>query len=234
MFDTYVTVVGNVLTAPEWRRTAHTQTLVTSFKVASTARRYDRENNKWIDGNSLRVRVTCWRRLAEGVASSVMTGDPVVVYGRMFTRDWVDGDGNHRTMYELEAVGVGHDLSRGRSKFVRTRSTAPTSEISDDESEERALGEAATLVPADEVPAGPGDRDGVLGSDGDPEFAEMPVFAGVEAESVSDSARGDEPLELREEPVPGAVDNGSEGDDLDDVVTPTSRGRRKVRTPVPV
>lgn len=228
MFDTYVTVVGNVLTAPEWRRTAHTQTLVTSFKVASTARRYDRENNKWIDGNSLRVRVTCWRKLAEGVAASVMTGDPVVVYGRMFTRDWVDGEGNHRTMYELEAVGVGHDLSRGRSKFVRTKAGA-TSEISDDESEQRALGEAASQVPADEVPAGPGDNEGVFGSD----FAEVPVFAGIEAESVSDSARGDEPLELREEPAAGAVDN-PEGDDLDDVVTTASRGRRKARTPVPV
>jgi single-strand DNA-binding protein len=229
MFDTYVTVVGNVLTAPEWRKTANTQTLVTSFKVASTARRYDRENNKWIDGNSLRVRVTCWRRLAEGVASSVMTGDPVVVYGRMFTRDWVDGEGNHRTMYELEAVGVGHDLSRGRSKFVRTKGSAPTSEISDDESELRALGEAASLVPADEVPARPGDNEGVFGSD----FAEVPVFAGIEAESVSDSARGDEPLELREEPAAGAVDN-PEGDDVDDVVTTASRGRRKARTAVPV
>jgi single-strand DNA-binding protein len=229
MFDTYVTVVGNVLTAPEWRKTANTQTLVTSFKVASTARRFDRENNKWVDGNSLRVRVTCWRRLAEGVAASVMTGDPVVVYGRMFTRDWVDGEGNHRTMYELEAVGVGHDLSRGRSKFVRTKSAAPTSEISDDESEQRVLGEAASLVPADQVPAGPGDNDGVFG----PDFAEIPVYAGIEAESVSDSSRGDEPLELREEPAAGAVDN-PEDDDPDGVVTPASRGRRKARTPVPV
>jgi hypothetical protein len=85
-------------------------------------------------------------------------------------------------------------------------------------------------VPSDEVPAGPGDNDGGFGSD----FAEMPVFAGVEAESVSDSARGDDPLELREEPVPGAVDNGPDDDEVDDVVTPTSRGRRKARTPVPV
>ena len=39
MFDTYVTVVGNVLTAPEWRRTTQSNTLVANFKVASTARR---------------------------------------------------------------------------------------------------------------------------------------------------------------------------------------------------
>lgn len=34
MFDTQVTLVGNVLTAPEWRRTANTNTLVASFRVA--------------------------------------------------------------------------------------------------------------------------------------------------------------------------------------------------------
>ena len=42
MFDTPVTVVGNVLTAPEWRRTTITGTFVVTFKVASTSRRFDR------------------------------------------------------------------------------------------------------------------------------------------------------------------------------------------------
>jgi single-strand DNA-binding protein len=78
MFDTNVTIVGNVLTAPEWRRTTQSGTLVANFKVASTARRLDRESGRWVDGNSLRVRVNCWRKLAEGVASSVMTGDPII------------------------------------------------------------------------------------------------------------------------------------------------------------
>jgi site-specific DNA recombinase len=55
MFDTYVTVVGNVLTAPEWRRTTQSGTLVANFKVASTARRLDRDSGRWVDGNSLRV-----------------------------------------------------------------------------------------------------------------------------------------------------------------------------------
>ncbi|MEU1841938.1 hypothetical protein ABZ489_32800, partial [Micromonospora chersina] len=56
MFDTYVTIVGNVLTAPEWRRTTQSNTLVANFKVASTARRLDRDSGRWVDGNSLRVR----------------------------------------------------------------------------------------------------------------------------------------------------------------------------------
>ena len=146
MYDTYVTIVGNVLTAPEWRRTAQSGTLVANFKVASTARRLDRESGRWVDGNSLRVRVNCWRRLAEGVAASVMVGDPVIVVGRMYTRDWVDDAGNHRTLYELEAVAVGHDLSRGRGRFLRNRPTMTTSTLEDAEAEARVRGEIAEPV----------------------------------------------------------------------------------------
>lgn len=152
MFDTYVTVVGNILTAPEWRRTTQSGTLVANFKVASTARRLDRESGRWVDGNSLRVRVNCWRKLAEGVASSVMVGDPVVVVGRMYTRDWTDDAGNHRTMYELEAVAVGHDLSRGRGRFARNRPTTSTSSVEDAEAEARVHGEATESVPVEDAP----------------------------------------------------------------------------------
>lgn len=158
MFDTYVTIVGNVLTAPEWRRTAQSNTLVANFKVASTARRLDRESGRWVDGNSLRVRVNCWRKLAEGVASSVMVGDPVVVAGRLYTRDWIDDAGNHRTLYELEAVTVGHDLARGRGRFMRNRPTMATSTVEDAEAENRVHGEQTEPVPDDQAPAGLDDR----------------------------------------------------------------------------
>jgi single-strand DNA-binding protein len=171
MFDTYVTVVGNVLTAPEWRRTTQSNALVANFKVASTARRLDRESGRWVDGNSLRVRVNCWRKLAEGVASSVMVGDPVVVVGRMYTRDWTDSEGNHRTLYELEAVAVGHDLSRGRGKFARNRPTMATSAVEDAEAETRVHGEETERVPDVEAPAL---RGGGLFDD-DPDFIDVPV-----------------------------------------------------------
>ncbi|KXK59189.1 single-stranded DNA-binding protein [Micromonospora rosaria] len=158
MFETNVTVVGNVLTAPEWRRTAQSNTLVANFKVASTARRLDRDSGRWVDGNSLRVRVNCWRKLAEGVAASVMVGDPVVVAGRLYTRDWTDEAGNHRTHYELEAVSVGHDLARGRSRFVRNRPTATTSAVEDAEAERRVHGEPTEPVPAEQAPSTVDDR----------------------------------------------------------------------------
>src|SRR5918997_5693598 len=121
MFDTTIVIVGNALTAPEWRRTKNSQTLVANFRVASTSRRFDRDNNRWVDGDSLRVRVNCWRRLAEGVASSVTVGDPVVVVGRLYTRDWTDAENNPRLSYEMDAVAVGHDLARRRTKLFRNR-----------------------------------------------------------------------------------------------------------------
>lgn len=203
MFDTYVTIVGNVLTAPEWRRTTQSNTLVANFKVASTARRLDRESGRWVDGNSLRVRVNCWRKLAEGVASSVMVGDPVVVVGRMYTRDWTDGEGNHRTLYELEAVAVGHDLSRGRGKFARNRPTMATSAVEDAEAETRVHGEETEPVPDAEAPALRGER---LFDDDDPDFIDVPVSP----------APGYDPVAaLRGGGFEGGVDPGRDGDPVE-------------------
>ena len=121
MNDVTVTIVGNALTLPEIRRTKSTDTLVATFRVASTSRRFDKDSGRWVDGPSLRVRVTCWRRLAEGVKQSVHTGDPLIVHGRLYTRDWVGEDGQHRVAYELEASAVGHDLSRGSAEFTPHR-----------------------------------------------------------------------------------------------------------------
>jgi single-strand DNA-binding protein len=230
MFDTYVTIVGNVLTAPEWRRTTQSNTLVANFKVASTARRLDRDSNRWVDGNSLRVRVNCWRKLAEGVAASVMVGDPVIVVGRMYTRDWVDGDGNHRAIYELEAVAVGHDLTRGRGRFLRNRPTTATSSVEDPQADTRVQGEETEAVPDSDAPVLPGGQDAF--EDDDPDFSDVPVSPapgydplralrggglpaaqalepnGVPAtdasdEGVADSAKSSSPAEIPTVPTPG-------------------------------
>lgn len=159
MYDTNVTVIGNVLTAPQWRRTKNTGSLVAHFKVASTARRLDRESGQWVDGNSFRVRVNCWRRLAEGVGHSLITGDPVIVVGRLCTRDWLDEEGNRRVGYELEAVAVGHDLSRGQSRFVRNRPGMATSTFDDEPGAVRMGGEQTEPMPPDQVPLRRGDRE---------------------------------------------------------------------------
>lgn len=152
MFDTNVTIVGNVLHGPEWRKTANTGALVTTFKIASTARRYDRQAGQWMDGNSLRVRVNCWRALAANVKESVTIGDPLIVTGRLFTRDWIDENGMKRLQYEVEATSVGHDLSRGKAVFQRRKVSTATSMTEDTEAQQRIGGELTESVPDDEAP----------------------------------------------------------------------------------
>jgi single-strand DNA-binding protein len=145
MFDTYVTIVGNVLSSPECRRTVRTGALVTNFRVASTSRRFDRATDSWIDGDSLRVKVACWRRLGEHVSTSVSQGDPVIVTGRLYTREYETEAGERRVSYELDAVAVGHDLARGSSRFTRWRST-PNAVVVEDADAEFTGGEFTELV----------------------------------------------------------------------------------------
>jgi single-strand DNA-binding protein len=232
VFDTNIVIVGNVLTAPEWRKTSNTGHLVANFRVASTSRRLDRETGRWVDGNSLRVRVVCWRKLAEGIAASLTVGDPVVVSGRLYTRDWTDSENNARTSYEMEAVAVGHDLARGRGRFYRNR-PALTSGVDTDG---QVRGEAAELVPDDEAPAGYGD--------GIPD-EEAPTFddAPGELDPVAASAGGGfEPFDKERSPDPldAPSAEGSDADELEIAVepvaeaTPARRPRRgSRRQPVP-
>lgn len=142
-----ITVVGNALNTPEWRRFERTNALVANFKIASTARRFDKQNGRWIDGDNLRVRVNCWRRLAEGVVASVRVGDPVIVTGRLYTRDWTTEDGQRRSTYELEAVTVGHDLSRGVAAFKRGRINVNTTVVEDAETDKHVQGEPTAAAP---------------------------------------------------------------------------------------
>ena len=200
MLDTYVTIVGNVLHTPEWRRTNNTGTVVVSFKVASTARRLNRETGQWVDGNSLRVRVTCWRRLAEGVGASVKAGDPVVVVGRLYTREWEDETGARRLAYEVEAVAVGHDLSKGRAQFARVKPTLSTSMVEDADAESRARGELTSVLPPEEVPVPPPSD---LADDPEAGWPEPPFETREPQQSDAEVATASEPADEGAEAEPG-------------------------------
>ena len=87
-----------------------------SFRLACTPRL--RKAGDWTDGETTWMTVTCFRSLAENAAGSVGKGDPVIVVGRLRTSVWVkDGVQQERTV--LEALTIGHDLTRGTSAFNR-------------------------------------------------------------------------------------------------------------------
>lgn len=117
MNDTTMTIIGNIVDTPKVRRTKSGHQ-VANFRVASTPRRFDREQALWVDGQTLFVTVTCWRALAENVGQSLRKGQPIVVSGRFYQREYEQNE-TLRITYELEAIAVGHDLSRGVADFVK-------------------------------------------------------------------------------------------------------------------
>jgi single-strand DNA-binding protein len=112
--EAYVHITGHVGGDVEYRN----NTLPTaSFRLACTPR--IRRGGDWSDGETTWLTVTCFRSLAEHSASSVRKGDPVIVIGRLRTQVWVkDGVQQERTV--LEALTIGHDLTRGTSAFNRS------------------------------------------------------------------------------------------------------------------
>jgi len=117
-----ITVTGLVATTPRHLVTSEGLP-ITSFRLASTQRRYDRGAQKWIDGETNWYTVTAFRQLAINVVGSVNKGQRVVVTGKLRVRDWESGD-RAGTTVEIDADALGHDLAWGTSVF--TRSVAST------------------------------------------------------------------------------------------------------------
>ena len=119
MYETQVTVVGNLLTDVDNHR-LNDGTVVANFRVASKERRFDRSGGTWVDGDRLYIDVRCWRGLAQNAFESLKKGDPVVVTGRIFTRNY-EHQGQSRTSTTLEARSVAADLAHCTVVLTRTR-----------------------------------------------------------------------------------------------------------------
>ncbi|WTE59965.1 single-stranded DNA-binding protein [Streptomyces sp. NBC_01617] len=123
MNETVVTLVGNAATGVEFRETATGG--MARFRFAVTARRWDREKQFWTDGHTSFYTVWAWRTLASNLAGSVAVGEPLVVHGRLKVRE-EERDGQRRTFVDIEALAVGHDLTRGTAAFRRVVRGDPT------------------------------------------------------------------------------------------------------------
>ena len=121
----HISLTGVVATTPRSLRTAE-GLAITSFRLASAQRRWDRAAGTWSDGETNWYTVTCFRSLAENAAASVAKGERVVVAGRLRVRPWESGD-KSGTSVEVDADALGHDLLWGRTAFTRTAAaTAPS------------------------------------------------------------------------------------------------------------
>ncbi|MFF9566531.1 single-stranded DNA-binding protein [Streptomyces sp. NPDC014685] len=122
MNDTLVTLVGNAATGVEFRETASGG--MARFRFAVTPRRWDRGKQLWTDGHTSFFTVWAWRALALNLSGSVSVGEPLVVHGRLKVRE-EEREGRRKTFVDIEAVAVGHDLTRGTAAFRRVAKGAP-------------------------------------------------------------------------------------------------------------
>ena len=70
MNDISMTVIGNVVNDVEMRFTPSGEP-VAKFRVAASTRRFDRVNERWMDGDTHYLSVSCWRGLAHNVVHTV-------------------------------------------------------------------------------------------------------------------------------------------------------------------
>ena len=115
MSDT-ITIVGTVGTDPE-RKTPNGLP-ITSFRVASPQRRFDRATGAWIDTGTNWYTVSAYRKLAEHAFESIRKKDRVILTGRLHVRQWDTGERKGTTI-EIDVDAIGHDLLFGTSVFTR-------------------------------------------------------------------------------------------------------------------
>jgi single-strand DNA-binding protein len=135
-----VTVSGLVATTPRHLVTQDGLP-ITSFRLAASHRRFDRKENKWIDGETNWFTVTAFRQLAINSAGSVSKGERVLVTGKLRVRDWDNGE-RAGTSVEVEADAIGHDLTWGTATFTRTvlvREPDPAEDLDSESEDEEEL-----------------------------------------------------------------------------------------------
>lgn len=108
--ETFLTMPGTLYDQPMEKRIG-SGTACCNFRIISTERRFDRQSKHYIDGDSLILRVTCWRGLAENVISSLSKGMRVQVTGRLAQKTFTDHEGREHSQIEMTATEVATCLS---------------------------------------------------------------------------------------------------------------------------
>ena len=116
--ETTITIIGNLVDDPDLRFTP-SGAAVANFRIASTPRTFDRQNNEWKDGETLFMTCSVWRQAAENVAESLQRGTRVIVQGRLKSRSYETREGEKRTVFEIDVDEVGPSLRSATAKVTR-------------------------------------------------------------------------------------------------------------------
>lgn len=155
-----ITVTGLVATQPRHLITAE-GVPITSFRLASNQRRYDRKLGRWVDAGTNWYTISTFRSLAINAVSSLRKGERVVVQGRLRISDWESGE-RRGTNIEVDADALGHDLSWGTAVFTRSVQSTLV-ETAPEELAHEGAAEDDSTPPSDSA----GDMGAVASSDAD-------------------------------------------------------------------
>lgn len=113
MNDT-ITIVGTIGTDPE--RKVRGGVPITTFRVASKERRFDKASGAWVDGETNWYTASAYRRLADHVYESLHRRERVILTGRLKVRNWDTGE-KRGTSVDIDIDAIGHDLLFGTTAF---------------------------------------------------------------------------------------------------------------------
>lgn len=119
--ETTLTLIGNLTAPPELRFTP-SGAAVANFTIASTPRTFDRQKNEFVDGDTLFMRCSAWRELAENIAETFSEkGMRVIAQGRLVQRSYESREGEKRTVVEMQVDEVAPSLRYATAKVTRTQ-----------------------------------------------------------------------------------------------------------------
>lgn len=119
--ETVITIIGNLTDEPELRTTRSGEA-VCNVNIASNTRQYNSQSGQWEDGDTLFMRGTIWRDMAQHCAQSLHKGMRVIAQGRLQQRSYQAQDGSNRTVIELQVDEIGPSLRYATAQVQKMQS----------------------------------------------------------------------------------------------------------------
>ena len=117
-----ITVVGNLTADPELRFTPQGKAVLKAPIAENFG--YRDATGAWVEGATSFHNVIVWGAQGENCAESLVTGDRVVVVGRLEQRSYDNEAGEKRTVWEITADEVSVGLRYATAKPVKSVRTA--------------------------------------------------------------------------------------------------------------
>ncbi|WP_058120567.1 single-stranded DNA-binding protein [Actinobaculum massiliense] len=123
MNEPIITITGNLTADPALRFTG-SGVPVANFTIANTPRHHNRQTNEWDDGETMFIRCTAWKDLAENCAETLHKGTRILATGRLTINRYTTDQGTAREGLNLNIDDIGPSLRRAKATITKTTASA--------------------------------------------------------------------------------------------------------------